>query len=122
MSWLDAAIRRGVERGARAALDDFCAPKGELSQIVKAHVWETLEREFSHKKKLTKLGFVWALRLCFRRHGSTYDEAITLANSTLREFLTDNGIKFGNPEYAWTRDGAEDVALEYQLRFWEAGR
>lgn len=41
------------------------------------------------------------------------------AVETLRQFLTDSGIKFGDPAYDWTRAGAIDLIHEYELHYWE---
>lgn len=116
MGWFQSAVDSGVNK----ALADFCTPGGGLHQIVEETVWATMDREMLPRTSpLTALGFVWALRLCFRKRGCSYIEASGLANDTLREFLADEKITYGDPAYAWTRHGAEEVAEEYQFRHWE---
>lgn len=115
MGLLDRAINKGVQK----AFDDFCAPGGGLDAAIKRVTWEHLEKTLSRTNALNRLGFTWALRLCFRRHGSTYADASRLANDTLARYLADEKIEFGDPNYGWMRGCADELADEYELRHWE---
>lgn len=115
MGWFDRAVQRGVTK----ALGDFCAPAGPLHEIVERTVWKQMDESLSRTARLTPLGFTWALRLCFRKHGCSFAQASDLANSTLRQYLTDEKIKFGATDYSWTRGAAEEIADEYELQHWE---
>lgn len=119
MGWLREALDLGVRRGVEKAVADYCAPGGGLDAIVEQCVWEHMAKTLSPNAPLTRLGFTWALRLCFRERGCSYADASDLANDTLREFLADEKIRFGDTAYAWTRSGAAEVAEEYQFRHWE---
>ena len=46
-------------------------------------------------------------------------EAWNVAASTLRSFLSDENVKFGDPNYDWSRSGAVDLIHEYEIHHWE---
>jgi hypothetical protein len=119
VSWFSRALDKAVKQGVDAVLSDYFKPGGGFDGVVADVVWRELDKMLTPHAKLTPLGFVWALRLCFVKHGSSRTEASDLANDTLSEYLADEKIGFGSPNYAWTREAAECVAQEYQLRFWE---
>lgn len=120
MNWFHRAIDRGVQEGVTKALTEFCAPGGGLEVLVEDSLWNQMEASLSKTSELTRLGFVWALRLCFVRHGTSRTEAIKLANATLSQYLEDEKIGFSDPAYGWTRSDADDLADEYEFRHWEA--
>lgn len=120
MGWFQRAVDKGVRQGVESAVEDFAKPGGRLEEIIDQQLWLFLDAEISRSAPLTRLGFVWAMRLYFHKRGCSRAEASDLANSTLAEFLADEKIKFGHPDYAWTREGAEAVADEYQIQHWEA--
>jgi len=116
MGWFDRAVNKGVQKAVESALARFTAPGGRMDDLIGDQLWS---QEISQTATLTPVGFIWAMRLYFHKRGCSRQEASDLANSTLREFLADEKIKFGHPDYAWTRGGAEAIADEYQIQHWE---
>lgn len=47
-------------------------------------------------------------------------EAVEMASSTLEGFEDMEGIKFGDPDFDWSADGASDLADEEIHAGWEA--
>lgn len=47
-------------------------------------------------------------------------EAWDVAGRTLRYFLNDEGIKFGDPQYDWSRSAAVDLIHENEMHYWES--
>lgn len=115
MGWL----KRSVERAAKGAIDDFMA-SDRLGEIVEERMYVVFDEELRPDARLTELGWLWALKLTFHKHGCTRPEAHALAMSTAAQYLADEKIAFGDPDYSWTRSAAEDVAEEYEFRHWEA--
>lgn len=66
--------------------------------------------------------FVCEIGRHFKRVDPTMSNRGTyeLAVSTLREYLADEKISFGDPEYSWDRAGAIAIAQQWQTDHWEA--
>jgi hypothetical protein len=121
MGWFSKAIDRGVKEGVETAIKSYLVPGGPFDAVVERVVWEQMEATLPRDKRLTVTGFVWALRIVFRKRGGlSYAEASRYANDTLKQYLADEKVKYGDRDYAWTRDAAEEIAEEYEFRHWEA--
>jgi len=47
-------------------------------------------------------------------------EAWDAAVEALRNFCEDEGCKFGDPRFDWSRDGAVTLIHEYEIHHWES--
>lgn len=47
-------------------------------------------------------------------------EAWNVSRGVLVEFLRDEGVKFGNPAYAWDAAAGATLVEEYEIAHWEA--
>lgn len=57
-----------------------------------------------------------ARRFC-ARSAMTSGGAMKYARSCVDEYLNGEGIEFGDPEYAWTRGGAHEIA-DADMAYW----
>lgn len=46
-------------------------------------------------------------------------EAWNVARDRVNEFLADEKVKVGHPDYDWSPAGGVSIIEEYELRFWE---
>jgi len=81
-------------------------------------------RMFPAEEQLTKyhmgrFHFVWHIAMRLTGGWTTAEKgkrALSKGGLILREFLKDNGIKFGDSAYSWTPLDAHLVAEEYGMR------
>lgn len=59
-----------------------------------------------------------ALRLM--REGIEPWKAWNLSRECLIQFLKDEGVKVGHPDYVWDDYGGAEIVEEYEIRHWEA--
>ena len=55
------------------------------------------------------------LRYCDIRAGSSW-VTHRMIDTAFDEFLADLGVEYGNPEFEWSREAAEDVVREWFFR------
>lgn len=110
------AMDQAVEEAVNSGLKKAFAPGGAGEDAL----WRAFASAIVSDRALTAVGFLWALALVFHRHGQTKASSMAYARSTLRQFLADERIKFGDPAFAWDRGAAEIVAREYEIDHWEA--
>lgn len=115
-NWLKPSIDRGVEKGVKQAIEEFTSgPKfaATLDRIV---------REQLAKPEYKWFWFVKHMQARLLEVDPTMGgkRAWQLAASTYREFLRSEKIEFGDPQYAWDRDGARDVIQEMEIDHWES--
>lgn len=115
MIWssLKRAIDRGVEHGVRQAMDQFTAPGGKLDEMILAELKKPENRWF---------WFVKAMQAKMMTVDPAMDGklAYDVAVSTLRDFLRDEKIKFGDPDYDWSDAGARDLIQAMEIDHWES--
>lgn len=115
--WLfDSAIKRGVEK----AVDDFLA-SDRLAKMIDEVILNAI-REIANDRPLTFVGFInkIAITLFDAANGSmTYDEAKKLAMQTYEDFTASERVKFGHPDYDWTGAGAQTLARELCIEYWD---
>ncbi len=115
MGW----FKRSVEDASRGAIDDFMA-SGKLKELVEESMYAVFDESLSLNARLTELGWLWALKLAFHKHGCSRADSHKFALDTAAQYLADEKISFGDSGYSWTRDAADEVAEEYEFRHWEA--
>lgn len=102
---LDFLIRRTVEKVVRETIDDHI--EGAIDRAVAKNP----RFQFVKTMQLQMLGVDPQMN---RR------EAWNVAVDTLNDFLKDKGIKFGDPDYDWSRDGAVCLIHEMEIHHWES--
>lgn len=114
MSWFDRAIKRGADKG----VSDYLASPRFKATVDKVFS-EVIEKVI---RENPKIAFLLAMNAHFRRvcPTMTFRKAQNCAIETLREYLAEEKIKFGDPRYSWTADAAVTVARDYQTDHWEA--
>ncbi len=116
------AIKRTVDR----ALEDAAKPGGLIETRMNEIIDDVLRKAARDNKKvagkLTATAFVWQVAFEFMRTDRSMEpmNAKALAVSTVRDFLRDDKIKFGDPAYAWDQDAAITLAREREIDHWEA--
>jgi hypothetical protein len=80
---------------------------------------DTLGVDLRDNAPMTETQFWFAMCQRFARENVTPDEAGKYAADTLRAYLRDEKIAFGDPSYAWDRHAARTIAEQYEIDHWE---
>lgn len=116
MFWpFDSAIRRGVKKG----VDDFLA-----SDRFKAMIRDAAKKvwlEELAKPENAWLVFVKRIQNCLLKADPslTGKRSFDMALGVYRQHLRDENIKYGDPRFDWSADGARDLAQAYEIDYWE---
>lgn len=104
MGWLIPLIRRTVDKA--------------ISEAVDRHADAAIDRAIAASPVIQ---FIKAMQTQMLAVDPNMDarEAWNVACGTLRDFLHEEGVKFGDPAHDWTRDGAVDLIHEYEIHHWE---
>jgi hypothetical protein len=102
-------------------------PGGVIEQGIDAGINRVLRQmaerneTWGMKGDLPPVAFVWQVAFEFLRTDKSMapTDARDLAVETVRAFLRDEKIKFGNRAYAWDRDAAITLAHEMEIEHWE---
>lgn len=76
--------------------------------------WEN-EQDLDGPAFVQTMAAAYVERGCFE---SVNDQAIQYCLNVLVNFLADEKIEYGDPEYCWNASGARDMALE-EMSYWE---
>lgn len=114
MSWFQRAVKAGVEEAVHETL------RKVVPGLVEAAVIQFLDETLAPGRRLTQHGFILAMAVTLHKHGMPFLAAKHRASDALSEFLKDERIRFGDPDYVWDRGGAEAVITAYELDHWEA--
>lgn len=106
MTQLDRAIRAGVQKAMEAA----ARPGGAIDKAMR----QILGVDLPDGVPLDERQFTFAMVLHMESAGASRKDALDLAHPTLLEYLAEIGKPFGDPEYAWDRSAAHDVANKAQ--------
>ena len=68
---------------------------------------------------LTPYQFVVRIQRRLYQMGAAKDYATAAGPRVPQEFLTDEKVSFGHPDYAWTGSGAVEIADAYEVDHWE---
>lgn len=114
MSWLDRAVKRGVEQAVQKWVKD-CLP-----EIIDKAILQAADKRLP-SGDLTRQQFVIAMAARYvASFAMPAADAPRYARDVLRGFLNDDRIKFGDPAYDWSREGAHTVVWECDVQYWEA--
>lgn len=113
-------INRVVAEVVPVAVERAFAPGGVLADVMDTAIWRAMDKAIPADSPLNLRDFTWALALIFHATGQTRAASAEFARSTLRSFLKDERVKFGDARYAWDRSAALTMATEYELDHWEA--
>lgn len=105
MNLLDFFIRRTVEKTVRKTIDK--------------HMNEAVDRAVRNSPVVQ---FIKTMQMQMLGVDPKMDplEAWNVARETLRDFLADEGVKFGDPAYDWSHDGAVAMIHESEIHHWES--
>ena len=106
MSWLlDFLIRRTVKKAVKETVDR------KITEAVDRAVATNPRIQFIKTMQMQMLG-------CDPKMDPR--EAWDAAVGALQAFCEDEGCKFGDPRFDWSRDGAVAVIHEYEIHHWES--
>lgn len=93
---------------------------GELRKIVTDAMDRILGVDLPDDVPLTRLQFV--VRICRRLYGAGASKAYARERGypLLLDFLKDEGISFGDSDYAWDGTAAITLTDEYEIAYWDA--
>lgn len=63
---------------------------------------------------------VWIAVSLSRAGNLRAHQTMPMSGDIWREFTRDCRIEYGDPDYSWTREGAEIVAHEYAIQYWDS--
>lgn len=107
----DRLIRRSVHKTLDERLPDL------MAEAMKRRAFARIPVKDGYQ--LTRVGFAWEIANEFIRNGMAVWEARDAGYDALRQFLNDEKIKFGQPDYDWGIEGAVALAQE-EMQHWEA--
>lgn len=118
---LGPAIGRGIAEGLAQGLEEAAQPGGAFDKAIDKAMREVADERRELAGNLRPSPFVWQMAFEFMRtdRSMTFAEAQDLAVDTLKDFLRDEKIKFGNPGYGWDQSCAITLARECQTDYWE---
>jgi hypothetical protein len=119
--WIfDKAVNDGVESGVKQALRNFAKSKA-FTDMVDEAILDAI-RGLATNKDLTYVGFInkMAITIFDAANGTmSYDEAKKMAATTYEEFTAYERVRFGAQGYDWTGGGAETLAREMCIEYWD---
>lgn len=100
---------RYIERTAKEA----------VHESIDRHIEEAIDRAIRNNPFIQ---FVKTMQMQMLGCDPTMDpkEAWNAAIEALRNFCADEGCKFGDPRFDWSRDGAVTLIHEYEIHHWES--
>lgn len=132
MSWFRRAINKGADQAVSETLTEAFKPGGwgdlKLREIVNVRMDEIIRKMAYNNEhaegQLNPTPFVWQCAFEFMRtdRSMKFQAAKALAISTVRQYLRDEKIKFGDTNYDWSWEGAKIIAREYETDHWETNR
>lgn len=116
------SLRSAIEARAASAVARWMNER--IPAIFNDIMRQEAERDFRFPGPLNTAQFVWQMAFEFMRTDKAMraDAARDMAVYTLRDFLKDEGIRFGHRDYAWGQDAAIILARECQTDHWEASQ
>jgi hypothetical protein len=111
----NAALAQHLPAIIEAAVAKAFEPSGLLEQ----HIRDGLGLNLSNRTPMDRAQFIIAMGHRFRDAGVRGEEMFRLARETLNDFLTDEGIAFGDPNYGWNRSCAITLVEECALQYWD---
>lgn len=115
MMWpfLKRAVDRGVKAGVEQAVANFAKPGGGLDKAI---------LDALKAPKFKWFWFVKAMQARMLAVDPTMGnkKAYAVALNAYRDFLHEEKIEFGHPDYDWSDDGARDLIDDYEIDHWEA--
>lgn len=105
MGLLDWTIRRSVEKAVQETIDQ------KLTEAINDAVDNNPRIKFVKAMQMQMLG-------CDPKMDPR--EAWNAAVEALKLFCEEEGCKFGDPRFDWTRAGAVDLIHEYEIHHWES--
>lgn len=97
------------------------AATSAVERYLNSDAFGAMVRRIAFEKSPRYRFLTWmAWRFMAVNKAMTGEAAIRLAANTLGQFLKDDHIAFGHPDYAWDRAAAITLANECEIEHWEA--
>ena len=119
---LGPAIGRGIAEGIAQGFEEGARPGGAFDKALDKVMREIADERRVLTGPLRPTPFVWEMAFEFMRtdRAMTAVAARDLAMDTLKDFLRDEAIKFGDASYGWDQSCAVTLSRECAIEYWEA--
>lgn len=120
---VDRGVKAGIESGIKSIVAEHFGPGGMVEKMVEKAFYEDMEIKARENRRTTHnlilKGFLLEVAFELIRAGLKAKEALQMARETVAEFLKDEKIAYGAKGWDWTQAGAQTLAQENCIQYFE---